>query len=390
LNGNYSETKPLLDDIMSMTIRERILAVYKGETPDVIPYMLDLSHYFYHKYNRGWDLSRSYSEPEYELIEYHKRFSVGFYIPNLGSFFSISYPDNVKSEVSKEIVDGQPEITWLYETPLGVIKRTRRWDPETYSWAIKNWSVKTEDDLKILSCAMANRSFSSDWKNYQAWSNAVGDDGVVYLPLGYSAIGYLLNYWMGIEGVMYAVMDWADLMHEIVDQINGNLLDMVDFFAQSPAEIIFMGDNISSDIQPPHFFNEWSRPFYEEAIKRFHESGKYVAVHIDGRLQNALEMVRNTGADAADAVTPAPMGDITAAQCFEEAGPNFILSGGVSPDLWLPNADIEQFKKAVMDWLDLKNSGARIIANAGDQVPPGAEENRIEIMRDLIEEYGKY
>ena len=34
---------------MTMTLRERILAVYRGETPDVVPYMLDLSHWFYHK-----------------------------------------------------------------------------------------------------------------------------------------------------------------------------------------------------------------------------------------------------------------------------------------------------------------------------------------------------
>ena len=34
---------------MTMTMRERILAVYRGETPDVVPYMLDLSHWFYHK-----------------------------------------------------------------------------------------------------------------------------------------------------------------------------------------------------------------------------------------------------------------------------------------------------------------------------------------------------
>ena len=59
-----------------MTMRERILAVYKGETPDVVPYMLDLSHYFYHKHHKPWDLSKSYDEPEYDLIDYHKKMGV--------------------------------------------------------------------------------------------------------------------------------------------------------------------------------------------------------------------------------------------------------------------------------------------------------------------------
>lgn len=375
---------------MSMTMRERILAVYNGETPDVVPYMLDLSHYFYHKHHKPWDLSKSYEEPEYDLIDYHEKMRVGFYIPNRGSFFSSTYADDVTSEVEKEIVDECPEITWRYTTPAGTIERTRMWHPETYSWAIKNWGIKTEQDLKVLGYAMGNRSFAPHWEKYSAWVDYVGDTGVVYLPLGYSGMGYLLNYWMGIEGVMYATFDWPDTMHGVVDQINANILDLVDLLCTSSAEIIVMGDNFSSDIQPPHFFDEWSRPFYTEAIKRLHAAGKYVAVHIDGKLQNALKMINDTGADATDAVTPLPMGDLTPAQCREEAGADFILSGGVSPNLWLPETDVDDFKQAVKDWLKLKQHGFRFIANAGDQVPPGACEDRIEIMRDLVGKHGKY
>jgi Uroporphyrinogen decarboxylase (URO-D) len=375
---------------MTMTMRDRILAVYRGETPDMVPYMLDLSHYFYHKNQKPWDLSQSYEEPEYDLIDYHKKMGAGFYVPNLGSFFSTTYANDVTSEVEKVVVDGCPEITWRYTTPIGPIERTRIWHNETYSWAIKNWSIKTGQDLKVLGYAMGNRSFTPNWDKYNAWVDYAGDIGVVYLPLGYSAMGYLLNYWMGIEGVMYATFDWPDTMHEVIDQINATNLNLVDLLCTSPAEVIVMGDNFSSDIQPPHFFEQWSRPFYVEAIKRLHDAGKYVAVHIDGKLQNAIKMIRDAGADAADAVTPPPMGDLTPVQCREEAGPDFILSGGVSPDLWLPENDVDDFKQAVIDWLELKKHGPRFIANAGDQVPPGACEDRIEIMRDLVEEHGKY
>ncbi|MDI6829576.1 MAG: hypothetical protein QME62_13950, partial [Armatimonadota bacterium] len=106
--------------------------------------------------------------------------------------------------------------------------------------------------------------------------------------------------------------------------------------------------------------------------------------------KGALAMVRSTGADCADAVTPTPMGDLSPEECRLEAGPELILSGGVSPELWLPSVDIENFKSAVIRWLDLGKHSPRLIANAGDQVPPGAEESRIAIMRDLIEKYGRY
>ena len=38
------------------------------------------------------------------------------------------------------------------------------------------------------------------------------------------------------------------------------------------------------------------------------------------------------------------------------------------------------FKKTVLDGLELKKQSPRLIANAGDQVPPGAVEERIEII----------
>ena len=369
-----------------MSLRERILCVYRGETPDMVPYMLDLSHWFYHKNRLPWDLSRAYEKPERRLIDYHKKAGAGFYIPNLGLFYSAMHGEGIVAETVKE----GPEITWRYKTPLGTIARTRVWEEASYSWAIKSWGVKPEQDLRVLGCALASRAFTPRWDLYQALVDCVGDGGVVCLPLGYSAMGYLLNLWMGVEATMYAISDWPDTMHQVVNQINQNNLKLIDLVAASPVEIVLLGDNFSSDIQPPHFFKEWSRTYYAEAVRRLHAAGKYVAVHIDGKLRGALKMIRDVGADCADAVTPTPMGDLTPAHCREEAGPDFILSGGVSPDLWLPGVGIEDFKRAVIEWLELKNHGPRLIANAGDQVPPGAAEERIEIMRDLVETHGRY
>ncbi len=371
-----------------MTPKQRIEVVYRGEIPDQVPYMLDLSHWFYHKHRMPWDLSQSYDVPERELIDYHRWAGVGFYMPNLGSFYAADHAEDVGVSVIKS-PDGR-SITWRFDTPLGSIQRTRVWEEATYAWAVKQWGIKTEKDLRVLGYALASRSYRPLWDRYQAWIDAVGEMGVVYVGLGYSAMGHLLNYWLGVEGAMYAAVDWHDTMRHVVDQINENQLALVDLLVESPVQFVVMGDNFSSDIQPPHFFDHWSRSYYEEVIRRLHAAGKFVAAHIDGKLRGALKMIREAGADCADAVTPVPMGDLTPEQCRQEAGPNFILSGGVAPNLWLPEADLEGFKQAVLRWLDLRKQSPRLIANAGDQVPPHAEENRIHIMRDLVSKHGTY
>jgi uroporphyrinogen-III decarboxylase len=87
---------------------------------------------------------------------------------------------------------------------------------------------------------------------------------------------------------------------------------------------------------------------------------------------------------------PTPTGDLSAAECRREAGDRFILSGGVSPNLWMPDTPLAEFEKKVMEWLDQKKTMCRFIANAGDQVPPGADERRIAIMRELVEKHGRF
>ena len=118
-------------------------------------------------------------------------------------------------------------------------------------------------------------------------------------------MGYLLSYWMGIEKTVYASVDMPDVLHDVVDQINDNVLKCVDLVCQRPAEVIMTGDNLSSDVQPPSFFRTWSEPFYREAFRRIKAAGKFSTVHVDGRLRGLLKAMADAGASGIDAVTPA-------------------------------------------------------------------------------------
>jgi len=373
-----------------VTLRERILSVYRGDTPDVVPCMLDLSHWWLHRERLPWDLSRPLVEPETDLIAYHRDHGVGYYLPSLASFVITRHAPEVIAEVERDDLPDAQQLVWRYHTPVGSISRTRVWDEQTYSWRIGDWGVRSEQDLRVLAYALAHRSFEADWRHYETWREAVGDTGVVCLSLGYSAIGYLMNLWMGVEGTLLAAHDYPDLLAGIVGEINAANLRMIDVAAQSPAEIILIGDNFSTDIQPPHFFSRWSHDYYVEAIRRLHAAGKHVGLHLDGRLRGGLRMLAETDADAADAVTPTPTGDLTPEECRAEAGPDFILSGGVAPLLWLPRTPLEEFVQAVQRWLELRHASPRLIAAAGDQVPPGADESRIKLMGDLVETHGRF
>lgn len=375
-----------------MTERERILAVAYGEKPDRVPYMLDLSHYYYHRFQKDWDLCSGYVEPEKGLIDFNRQMGAGFYMPNQAVFTRAHYDSTVKAGAVREIVNGSPEITWSFETPLGKIERKRRFMKGSYSWAITKWGVEDEKDLEVLKYALTHVSYEPLPENYKAWADYVGDDGVVYLGMGYSAMGQLLHYWMGVENTVYATVDFPEALHDFVDAVNEKVRECMSMLvSEYDAPILCTGDNFSSDVQPPSFFNEWSRDHYEKIYKIIHDGGKRATVHIDGKLTGAITMLREAGADIIDAVTPGTVGGITAAEARKEAdlgktrlGKDLVLSGGIPNELWYERTPMKDFEKAVTDWLETAQTTSAVISAAGDQVPPGADEKRILRMGEIV------
>jgi uroporphyrinogen-III decarboxylase len=151
-----------------------------------------------------------------------------------------------------------------------------------------------------------------------------------------------------------------------------------------------MNDEFDSRIQSPDFFSEWSKDYYTKAIALAHKYDKKVSIIYNGRLRGTLARICSCGPDAISAVTPFPMGDLTPEECRKEAGSKIILSGGVTPDLWYAYVPMDTFKKACMEWINLSKTSSALIADASNQVPPGAEECRIGIYRELLETYGRY
>ena len=135
-----------------MTERERMLAVYRGKTPDRVPFFLDLSHWFYEKFKVPFDLSVAVTEPEWDLIAYHKKV-LGFDIPNRIACHTVSFPSDVRTTVSTSTTTAGPEITWTIETPLGLIRRKRLWQEQSYSWNVSDWGISTPQDLRVLADA---------------------------------------------------------------------------------------------------------------------------------------------------------------------------------------------------------------------------------------------
>ena len=358
-----------------MTPRERLLAVYRGQKPDRVPALADLS-YWYAAHGGGkfipghTDGANSDKIPR--LLELHKQIGAAIHL-NLGSFFKEHYDDSVRVRSG---VDGEL-YRYRFETPVGSVEEVRRWSEMTYSWPIIQHMVQTVADLKVIRYIFEHVSYSTCWDDFREVDKLVGDIGLPLVQVPYTGMGFLISRYAGVEQTVLLATDEPEELEQTVAAINASHEKVTRLMADGPSQVLFHSDNLSADVQSPRWLERYSGAHYRRMAQIAHEHGKPLVTHIDGRLRGLLQTVGEMGIDGADAVTPAPWGDLTPQQCRDEAGPKLVLSGGVPPNSFSPNVPLKVLDEQIEAWLALRRQSPAIIIAPGDQLPPDGVLDRV-------------
>lgn len=369
-----------------MTPKERVTAVYQGRTPDQVPLMLDLSHWYKKNCNVPFDLS-GFKGVEQGLVDLHKKLNAVSYV-EMGAFFSLYFEDeSVKDE---SWTDARGVYHRRITTPAGILEEERVFSLESYSYNIKKHLVESVDDFDAVRYVMDRYRCRPRWDLYEQWQNALGELGYLYAQIPYSGLGYLIARNFGVEKTCMAMFDCPDRVHDVINSINDCNLRILDTLIDGPFDTLFISDNFDSNVQNPKMFDEYSRAYYSEVARRLHQKDKYLAVHVDGEMKGCLANFAACSVDCIDAATPAPMFRLTPLEARKEAGSDMILSGGIPATVFGADADDEVFERCVRDWLEIRTLSPRLIMAAGDQVPTDAPWHKIERLPRLVEKYGKY
>jgi hypothetical protein len=367
-----------------MTERERLIKVLKGEKPDRVPWFADLSHWYWAENGRQWNLFVNHGTKQ-EIIDLHKEVKAGWYI-GADSLHEEYYDDGVVRE--REMINDTAVES--FKTSIGTISMLRVWNPVSFSWDIKKLMVENIYDLKVLLYATERRKFRPKYENWRNVEEIGNEVGLGFPNLAYTGLGSLISYYMGIENTIFAIYDEPELVRKYIDTFNEKHIELVDIYCKSPALHLLFTDNLTSNTQTPLLFRKYSFSHYKNIANRLHKAGKTVSAHLDGMLNNIIGIVAEAGIDVADACTPKPTGDLIPSEIRKQAGNNMILMGGVSPSMWLPQTNEKEFITHVKEWLDIRKVSSRLIQSAGDQVPPGTKLQRIKLVYDIVEEYGRY
>ena len=123
--------------------------MYRGQTPDQVPLILDLSHWYKKNMDTGFELA-GYTRVERGLVDLHKRLGAVAYV-EMGAFYDLSADD---PDVYIETNTGDGVFTTRITTPVGTLHEERVFNPASYSYGIRKHLLESTDDFPIIEYLM--------------------------------------------------------------------------------------------------------------------------------------------------------------------------------------------------------------------------------------------
>lgn len=361
-----------------MNYKQAILNIFERKKPEIIPFQPRL--YYWHDVNlKRKKLKDKFKEKN--LIDIYRQLNISpRYCAEVLKLEPIKIVPNLE-KIKINIKQENNLTKTIYSTPLGELVeiKTKSEDGEE---RITEFLCKKVDDLKILEYIIKNISFYFDEEIYKRCEDEFGELGVPQIILPWrSPLQLLFLNFMGIEETIYALYDEKEKIEEFMKVCEEKDLELYELVECSPIKIINLGENLDSQIVSPSFFEKYLVSYYNQRCQKLHKAGKFVHIHIDGRLRGFLPFLSKLEFDGYEALTPYPQGDVEIEEIKSSIGDKILLDG-IPAIMFLPNYDEEEllaFASRVA-----KLFYPRLILGVSDELPPDAPVERIEMIQKIL------
>ncbi|MBN1131931.1 MAG: hypothetical protein JXR52_09690 [Bacteroidales bacterium] len=267
-----------------MTIKERILSVYRNQDPQQIPVSI------YNRYHRYGEAERAARNNGLGILDFYPVVSL------------LSPPWHVKpgyvSEVKNASFDiklvwneGQKTEVRTIETPVGSISQHIIQDPSYGSDWVKKHYLEKAEDFRIMQYIMEHTVFESQEKIIKQRIEDMGEDGVVLGRVDRSPYQKLIIELANPEYFLMELYTSPGPIEELMEVIDYRCDEQFRMAMESGVEVIWQPDNVTADMTPPEMFEKYSLPFYIKHGAECKKAGKPYIVHIDGRTAGIKELI---------------------------------------------------------------------------------------------------
>jgi uroporphyrinogen-III decarboxylase len=313
-----------------MTSRERILAVLRGEEVDRFPVWLKML---------GNDWRKAQPEP-YRTMSPDKllRQSGCDRMLGCGTPCRIERP-----HVSTRVTFHDHRRTTQYVTRDGTLVCVEQQDPVTESWHPVEYPVKNANDLRAFRWLFKDvRVHIESEKVEEARARQKELEGthtVTTSGVGPSPLMSLVEHDAGPENAFYLMADERELFDETVELMHAaRMTELRNRLPHEVADTFWLTENTSTTLISPALFDRYCVPQLREYGDLIIKHGRIAVHHMCGRLDKLLETIDTLPAQANEAYTTRPLGDLSLAEGRRRM-PSKTLIGGTNATLWLDPVD---------------------------------------------------
>ncbi len=366
-----------------MTQRDRLFSILKGEKPDQVPWFGDLDYWANSLIKRGLKPKDFILSDDY--MNWHGDLGVGFY---LQGYFP--YKQILSNCKVSDWYDGHKHYKEI-STPVGSVRECWEYIPTSYSEGPVEHFLKSGNDIPVMKFIYKNTRFEPDYNIASLRRRQVCDQGVVLCYLPKSPFMHLMALEAGVEAVTTTALTMTDEFAELLDIMNAAFDKAAMIAVESPAEVLMIPENLSSEMVGPDLFKLYMYDYQKKWTDKIREAGKYSFIHIDGTLAGLLSQEASVGFTVLEALTPYPVGDVK----FEDLetlaeDSQSILWGGIPGSYFTDCVDDDEFDQHVRYLLSIMTKKPRFVLGVADQVPPDGLERRVKRVSELVNEFGKY
>ena len=336
---------------MTMTHRERLLAVFEDTPTDRVPYFPDLFYWYTVRRHEGRIPERLRGLTLYDI---YREIDCGICRHVYGDYVKVGYRNTEFTTERRRHLK-----TTTIRTPVGTVREVRQATADSSeSYFPVEHFVKTIDDLKVLEYMVRDRVLEPNPDAVVKIGRRIAGQGIYTLVQNSSPMRRLLTEWFGLEAGVLALHDHPAEVARALEIIDAGEDEWTRITCETPGRIVILGDNVDRNILAPPIFRKYQAPYYRKRAEAFHAAGKIVMLHMDGLLQGILPLMGETGIDVMDGLTPEPAGDFTPEEVREALGGR------------------------------MKCWCGRLILNVADQVPPNADIEKVAAVAKLAGDIG--
>jgi len=388
------------------TMRDRVLAVLVGESPDQPPFIDRIEIWYKGMQARG-TMPKKYDGMS--LNEVHAAVGIG------RQKFSIPYALKLNTVEMSILLNGEmiyhasdPEVLYFpaqyppeeiprdrpgssvvqYETPVGSVSVSYEFAESMISLSgmepyLTTHLIKEPTDFRTIEYILEHATYLPRYEAFEAEEKEVGPHGFVVPCIHRIPFQQALLEYLGEMSLFQALYDSREQLDRLIYLLDLQMTEILKQLGETDLAYIEFGDNLDGMMTNPNLFQDYCLPQYQKYTDMLHAQGKKAGSHTDGNLKPLVDLLPESGLDVCESFTPQPLTELLFEEAWQKWRQGPIMWGGIPSSILETRTPRQEFEDFVENLLQTVAQDP-IIIGVGDMVLDNNLIDRVTYIADQI------